>query len=190
MGRVRPDRDTGRGSQLGLTPRPLNVLSPRCTGAGGFFTRRCLVAGPTPGRIRSGVQLPDWASKPDQASRGWLLGLILVLAAVLRLWSLDFGLPHLLARPDETEIVGRAVRFFGWDLNPRFFHYPSFFFYLLGAVYAVWIGALALSGQPLDDTLAAAALDLSPYIVMAVSYTHLTLPTTIKPCRSRGSPYH
>ena len=112
------------------------------------------------------MQLPDWASKPDRASRGRLLGLILVLAAVLRLWSLDFGLPHLLARPDETEIVGRAVRFFGWDLNPRFFHYPSFFFYLLGAVYAVWIGALALSGQALDETLAAAALDLSPYIVM------------------------
>ena len=25
---------------------------------------------------------------------------------------------------------------------------------------------------------------------LSVSYTHLTLPTTIKPCRSRWSPYH
>ena len=28
------------------------------------------------------------------------------------------------------------------------------------------------------------------HIIDAVSYTHLTLPTTIKPCRSRWSPYH
>ena len=27
-------------------------------------------------------------------------------------------------------------------------------------------------------------------VIMAVSYTHLTLPTTVGPCRSRWSPYH
>ena len=29
-----------------------------------------------------------------------------------------------------------------------------------------------------------------PATVEAVSYTHLTLPTTCTPCRSRWSPYH
>ena len=37
---------------------------------------------------------------------------------------------------------------------------------------------------PLDEEMLV-VLDEGP-----VSYTHLTLPTTIKPCRSRWSPYH
>ena len=32
--------------------------------------------------------------------------------------------------------------------------------------------------------------DATPGVVIAVSYTHLTLPTTLHECRSRWSPYH
>ena len=32
--------------------------------------------------------------------------------------------------------------------------------------------------------------DIDSNELIPVSYTHLTLPTTIKPCRSRWSPYH
>ena len=96
-----------------------------------------------------------------------LLVLVLLLAAALRVWSLDFGLPHTLARPDETEIVPRVLLFFTGDLNPRFFHYPSLYFYVVGVVYAVWAGLLALTGQPLTETLAAASVELSPFILLA-----------------------
>lgn len=113
--------------------------------------------------------------------RGYLLLLIpvLMLAALLRFWGLDFGLPHTLARPDETEIVTRSLRFLAWDLNPRFFHYPSLFFYVLGAVFAVWAGVLALLGQPLTETLAAASLDLSPYLLLGRAVSALAGITTV-----------
>jgi len=86
-----------------------------------------------------------------------LLVLLLAVAALLRAWSLDFGLPHSLARPDETEIVSRSLRFFATDLNPYFFHYPSLFFYLIGAVFAGGIGILALTGQHIDPDESVAA---------------------------------
>ena len=35
-----------------------------------------------------------------------------------------------------------------------------------------------------------AEYDLEIYDITAVSYTHLTLPTTLPRCRSRWSPYH
>ena len=53
--------------------------------------------------------------------------------------------------------------------------------------------ANALAATKYGGTVAAcglaAGMDL-PATVAPVSYTHLTLPTTIKPCRSRWSPYH
>ena len=37
------------------------------------------------------------------------LGLILALAAGLRIWGMSYGLPHPMARPDEQKLIGRAV---------------------------------------------------------------------------------
>ena len=96
-----------------------------------------------------------------------VLLLVLAGAAALRIQSLDFGLPHTLARPDETEIVTRALLFLTGDLHPRFFHYGTLYFYLVGAVYAAWAGLLALGGQPLSRTIAEAAVDPAPFLLMA-----------------------
>ena len=69
---------------------------------------------------------------------------ILALAAGLRVWGIDFGLPHALeARPDERELVHRAVKFFEGDFHPKRFSYPSLFYYLLYLCY--W--ALVLAGK-------------------------------------------
>jgi hypothetical protein len=65
----------------------------------------------------------------------------------LRVWSLGFGLPHPMARPDEEFIISVALRLFSGDLNPHFFEWPSLYFYLVHAALRVahvvgrWTGA-------------------------------------------------
>jgi 4-amino-4-deoxy-L-arabinose transferase-like glycosyltransferase len=56
---------------------------------------------------------------------------ILALAAGLRFWALDFGLPHPLARPDEREILLPSWSFARGDLNPRYHVYPGLYLYLV-----------------------------------------------------------
>ena len=47
-----------------------------------------------------------------------------------------------------------------------------------------------LNRHLMEDVLGWVAVLIVAVTLMSVSYTHLTLPTTIKPCRSRWSPYH
>jgi 4-amino-4-deoxy-L-arabinose transferase-like glycosyltransferase len=56
---------------------------------------------------------------------------ILLAATALRVWGLDYGLPHTLARPDEERIVGRAHHIFATgNFHPGSFAYPSLLIYL------------------------------------------------------------
>jgi hypothetical protein len=64
-----------------------------------------------------------------------LLALLVVLAALVRVWGLRFGLPHTECRPDESVIVGLAAQFWSGDLNPRFFRYPTLQMYLTAAAF-------------------------------------------------------
>ena len=60
---------------------------------------------------------------------------LLVLAAGLRLWSIDFGLDIERARPDEEFVVGKGREILETgDLNPHFFHYPSLLMYVDAAL--------------------------------------------------------
>ncbi len=60
-----------------------------------------------------------------------LLVFVLLVAAALRVWGLDYGLPHPLSRPDEERIVGRAQTIFATgNWHPGSFFYPSLLFYL------------------------------------------------------------
>jgi hypothetical protein len=52
---------------------------------------------------------------------------ILAVAAVVRCWAIDFCAPGPLCRPDEETVVGIAIQFFGRDLNPHFFDWPTLF---------------------------------------------------------------
>ncbi len=99
--------------------------------------------------------------------RAGALAAVLALAFLLRVWGIGFGVPAVEARPDETLVVGMAVRFLSGDLNPHYFQYPSFFLYLVGAVVAVWSGIVVLTGGTVEEVLTAAAVDLSPFILMA-----------------------
>jgi 4-amino-4-deoxy-L-arabinose transferase-like glycosyltransferase len=60
---------------------------------------------------------------------------ILVLAAIVRLLGINFGLPHALCRPDEETIVAISRLFFKGDFNPHFHLYPAFFMYFNFLIY-------------------------------------------------------
>lgn len=62
----------------------------------------------------------------------------LLLAAALRLWGSDYGIPHSVARPDEETVLRTAFNMVGQrDPDPRFFEYPTF---------TIYANALALEG--------------------------------------------
>ena len=85
----------------------------------------------------------------------------LLLAAVLRLWGVDYGLPHPLARPDEERIVGRALTMVATgNLHPVTFDYPSLPMYLGAAALLAYEKAGELSGrfQEVEDFLLSVAV--------------------------------
>lgn len=63
------------------------------------------------------------------------LAAVLVVAVVLRVLGIGFGLPQLY-NADEVSIMSRALAFAKGSLNPHNFLYPTFYFYALFA----WIG--------------------------------------------------
>jgi len=70
---------------------------------------------------------------------------ILVLAALLRFWALDSGLPNIRTRPDETEVIQSTVGPARGDFDVDWLVYPSAY------IYACWIwGEVGLrAGQAL-----------------------------------------
>jgi len=71
-------------------------------------------------------------------TKRYLLPLVLLIALAVRLWGLGFGLPHIIARPDETEIAGPAVGFLSGDLRPPYFEWPTLFTYTTALMYVIY----------------------------------------------------
>ena len=87
---------------------------------------------------------------PGPQGERYALAAIVALAAALRFFPIWFGLPYPFARPDEEAAVGLALGMQGGDLNPRFFHWPSFAIYSFATLFAVASAvARALSLEPL-----------------------------------------
>jgi dolichyl-phosphate-mannose-protein mannosyltransferase len=77
-----------------------------------------------------------------------LLGAIVLLATALRIWGIDYGLPHPLARPDEERIANMALRMLSdRTLGPGEFIYPSLQKYLCAAALEAHFAILRLSGR-------------------------------------------
>jgi len=70
---------------------------------------------------------------------------LFIVAAGLRLWGINFGLPALY-RPDEDVTVGRAMGIVHGILNPHFADWPHLYFYLAAA----WLAPLRLIGLVSD----------------------------------------
>gem|GEM_PF-3446383 len=68
-----------------------------------------------------------------------ILAFIVMVGAILRIWGIGFGLPAVLARPDENVILEVAVNAASGDLNPKFFTYPTGFIYLLAALFHITV---------------------------------------------------
>jgi 4-amino-4-deoxy-L-arabinose transferase-like glycosyltransferase len=75
-----------------------------------------------------------WLRRHGAAVSAGLLAAILLLALVLRLDGIAWGLPHSLINVDEYVVVPKAFSVAQGNVNPQFFLYPSFFFYLLAAL--------------------------------------------------------
>src|SRR5262245_25195828 len=83
------------------------------------------------------IRARDTERSTAPASQHWILVAILLIAAVLRVWGFEFGLPNTVTRPDENTVVGTAARFMLLrTFDPGFFDYPSLYMYLLGSLYA------------------------------------------------------
>lgn len=89
------------------------------------------------------------------------LTLILILAFVLRVWGIAFGLPLLETRPDELTSISIALDVLSGDFNPHFFVYPSLHIYLISFLYLSYyvIGRLAGTYQTLADLVVDFTLD-------------------------------
>lgn len=72
------------------------------------------------------------------AQKRYVLPALLLLALIVRVWGIGFGLPDIIARPDETEIAGPAVGFLSGDLRPPFFQWPTLFVYAVAAMYVLF----------------------------------------------------
>ena len=58
------------------------------------------------------------------------LAVVLLAAAAVRVWAIDFCLPSHYCRPDEEAVAAVAMGVFARDLNPHWFDWPSLFIYL------------------------------------------------------------
>jgi hypothetical protein len=80
------------------------------------------------------------------------LAAVCVLAVVLRVIGLQYGLPAVY-NPDEVAIMARALSFATGTLNPHNFLYPTFYFYVLFLWVGIYLAWVWLSGRV--DSIAA-----------------------------------
>lgn len=97
---------------------------------------------------------------------GVLLVLILVLALALRLKGVAWGLPYSFVNVDESMVVPKAFGAARGHPNPQFFFYPSFFFYLVGAVYLLVTPIWWLVHQSNFLSQTAFVVDPGPYFLL------------------------
>lgn len=73
----------------------------------------------------------------SETNRKFLIFSIFVIAVILRIWAIDWGLPYLY-HPDEGIVVETAFHFRTGDLNPHNFLYPTLSMYLIFFIYNAW----------------------------------------------------
>ena len=82
-----------------------------------------------------------------------LVSAALAIAALVRYWGIDFGLPHTRSRPDEEFLIDSAHLFMQGRLEPNFYNYPPLYSYGLTVwyfVYYVWGFITGVFESPVD----------------------------------------
>lgn len=98
----------------------------------------------------------EWREASDMRVSKGTLAAVLITAALLRFWSLGYGIPYAVG-VDEPEIMERVVNMMkSGDFNPHFFDYPGLFFYvqLPVAIVRFLVGAIAGQWHSLDQVSA------------------------------------
>jgi 4-amino-4-deoxy-L-arabinose transferase-like glycosyltransferase len=101
------------------------------------------------------------------------IGIILLIALLVRLWGASSGLPYIY-HPDEPVYINIFQNIFKkGDLNPHFFNYPSLFFYINSLAYVPYylFGKLIGIFQTRGDIL--------PPISLTMGVTLAQMPTTV-----------
>ena len=82
----------------------------------------------------------------------YLIIIIIILGFVLRIWGINFGLPHQLHQ-DEPIVVNHALAYGTGDLNPHFFKIPPLASYILFLLYGCYsiIGKIIGVFNGMDD---------------------------------------
>lgn len=101
---------------------------------------------------------------PFRMPAGFVLMLILLLAAVVRIWHLKQGLPDFV---DEAIPFKQALEMWGWevgriDLNPHFFSYPTFAIYLHFLVQQVYCAVGVAIGHFANAADYSLSIDINP----------------------------
>lgn len=77
-----------------------------------------------------------------------LIWFILSMAAILRIWGIDFAFPLRYAHIDESVVIFYTMRFFTGDFNPNpFFDYPTLYLYILFFCYFIYFIAGFIFGK-------------------------------------------
>jgi hypothetical protein len=92
------------------------------------------------------------AAPQDEGSGGrgerrwpwWLgLGVVLAVAAGLRVWGVEQGMPFAYNADENAHFVPNAIGLFGHGWNPHYFVNPPAYTYLVHIVFDVWFGGRA-----------------------------------------------
>jgi 4-amino-4-deoxy-L-arabinose transferase-like glycosyltransferase len=110
-----------------------------------------------------------------------LLVLTLLIAAAVRFWGLDFGLPHTQARPDETYIIDVTLALLRGVWPPPNYDYPWLYAMLLTGMYqpyflwGLWHGSF----QSLADLAASWPLHWEPFFLISRSLSAMAGTATV-----------
>src|SRR5262245_50557981 len=118
-----------------------------------------------------------------------ILGVILLVAALVRFWGLRFGLPHTYTRPDETIIIDVSLQFLRGNFRPTFYDYPWFYMWLVAGLYIlyyVW-GRVAGTFQSLADVVASWKVHWTPFFLMPRALSAVLGALTVWPVYRIGT---
>ncbi len=116
--------------------------------------------------------------KMDQASS--LLVVITLLAFLMRVWGISFGLPYIY-NTDEAVFVNQAVAFGSGDLNPHDFRYPTLYSYILFVLYGLYFILWLVMGcfKSVDDFAIHFFRDPTAFYLIGRSLTVLLATATV-----------
>lgn len=112
-----------------------------------------------------------------------LLGVVFLIAVLVRFWGLRFGLPHTNARPDETIIIDVALAFLRGNFRPSFYDYPWLYMWVLAGLYLlyyVW-GRMLGTFHSLADLLASWGVHWAPFFLIPRALTAVMGAATVWP---------